>query len=62
MPRKKKEEVIETEKDVEESDAGSSAESDEEDGDQKPEKEKKGFWNQIKEWFSTHLRREKKDD
>ena len=41
MPRKKKEEVIETEKDVEESDAGSSAESDEEDGDQKPEKEKK---------------------
>ncbi len=41
MPRKKKEEVIETEKDVEESEAGSSAESDEEDGDQKPEKEKK---------------------
>ena len=26
------------------------------------QKEKKGFWNQIKEWFSTHLRREKKDD
>ena len=29
---------------------------------EEPEKEKKGFWNQIKEWFSTHLRREKKDD
>ena len=29
---------------------------------EEPAKEKKGLWNQIKKWFSAHLRREQKND